>query len=193
MKNMIKKIALALSVCLGVSIINVQQANAQEQGERTNFYLVNSELGNMIYTYDEDGKSYRVEEQISFDMTSSESSVYVKSEDGNYELDYTSSTFVEDGDVNIVTNKDGEISTKIEYINNSNILEPSILKGKSQGDSLIQPLANEIGTGSGATKWNYVGTEKTSSFWELKKKVKVGINEYAQISAVNTIKNQESV
>ena len=39
----------------------------------------------------------------------------------------------------------------------------------------------------------YVETEKTSSFWELKKKVKVGINEYAQISAVNTIKNQESV
>ena len=39
----------------------------------------------------------------------------------------------------------------------------------------------------------YVETEKTSAFLELKKKVKVGINEYAQISAVNTIKNQESV
>ena len=39
----------------------------------------------------------------------------------------------------------------------------------------------------------YVEIEKASSFFDIKKKVKVGIKEYAQISAVNTIKNQESV
>lgn len=90
-KKFLKLIVLTLSMVLTTVTINPGiQAYAENQNNETrNLIIVSNDIGNFIYTYSEDGKDYKVKEKSTEDRKHVDSEIYVKKEDGNYELEET--------------------------------------------------------------------------------------------------------
>ncbi|MBV4429682.1 hypothetical protein [Clostridium tyrobutyricum] len=70
---------------------------------KSNFKVLDSNLSNIEYTYDKDGKSYKVLEKINSQLTDGQSEIYVKNQNGEYELNSKIITTVRDKKVTFTT------------------------------------------------------------------------------------------
>ena len=99
-KKLIKILALAL-MCItstGLTMLFVfaatekdsdiiQIASDTTKKGKTNFKILNDDLINFIYTYEEYGKCFKVKERINATLTDGKSEIYVKDNNGTYVLD----------------------------------------------------------------------------------------------------------
>lgn len=157
MKKKLKVIALICVLILGISIINnTVNVYAETTGEKTNFKILTNENEKIIYTYDENGKSYRVEENINPETSKVDSIVYVVSGNGKQIPVSTIETTLENDSITIKTTEKNETIT--ETFNLDTLIQTNVNKS-----NIVTPFANEIGAGSGATNWQYSGTIKSST------------------------------
>jgi len=109
MKKTVKKLLSLLLIFSFVIVVqipvlakNVTESTAT--GTRTNLVFQEGRPGDahLVYTYDQDNKSFKVEENFSDDLTNGNSTVYVKNSDGNYVVFSTQKvSTTSNGDLNI--------------------------------------------------------------------------------------------
>lgn len=184
MKKFLKGTSLFLSslifltVSISSSSIKTVDAATNYVGStntRENINILSSDLDNLVYTYTENGKEFKVVESLNENLTEVISEVLVKNEEGIYELQSEIETTVSNGEMIIETNTNNrknievvELSTAVNYtpeINIKNELSTQIdplgtIKGNSSIDQ-IQPFG--IIEENGLTEWRYAGVFKYSN------------------------------
>ncbi|MCC0686179.1 hypothetical protein [Clostridioides sp. ZZV14-6345] len=114
---------LALSIVTAVvinpfgSIANAMSSNEvgnqYESIEKANFKILSDDLDNIIYTYDEQGTSYRVEEKVANDFSSVKSTIYEKNNKNEYVISSKLETTISDNEVTLKTQEDNNITTEV--------------------------------------------------------------------------------
>lgn len=189
------------SIVLIVSLIggftaNVQYAKANilenskasvsvNTGKRSNFKFTSKDPKNTLYTYNENGKLYKVEEHTNStnEATVVNSMIYVQNKDLSFSLDYSTTTTIKDNKVTVVKKKNGQTNTYVSplrelvgtgrdvadsNVSNSNINQ-SINAGVCKPDGRVEP-------DDGLTPWIYSGYREFSTrFYTFS---------YASVSAV---------
>ncbi|MEK4876945.1 MULTISPECIES: hypothetical protein [Paenibacillus] len=125
------------SISTSISSAESTTSNASSKVERTNFqWVVNDDLSNYEYTYEEEGISYRIVESINLEtMTDVSSDIYVK-ENGEYVLSSKVSTkLLDDNNVLISTTKDGVITTETIPVESVDSSAPNITEGVNNAAS----------------------------------------------------------
>lgn len=98
---------------------------------KSNFKIWDKNLAHVMYTYDEDGKSYKVVESMDSKLTNGNSKIYVKNiETGDYELDSTLTTTVGNGKVTIKTT---DVKTNNTTTDSLDLSAKNLNKMKQQG------------------------------------------------------------
>jgi hypothetical protein len=158
---MSKKItALVLTVSMAITALpssiyaatpvgnNASVKEVVSQGKQ-NLTIINNDLQNMIYTYDKDGCSYKVEEKFNEDLTNGYSTVYVLNDKNKYEIEETIKTTNENGIVKVIYNSNNGTETQALDLNE---VKAKMKTNSSQGISL-----NSI------SDWTYNGTFNSST------------------------------
>lgn len=142
---------------------------------RDNINILSSDLDNIVYTYTENGKHFKVFESLNENLTEVSSEVFVQNEEGIYELQSEIETTVSDGEMTIETNTNDrknievvELSTAVNYtpvIDKKNELNKPIdplrtINGIDSNDQ-IKPFA--IIEENDLTAWRYSGVFKYSN------------------------------
>ncbi len=119
---------LALSIVTAVvinpfgSIVNAmspnEAGNQYQSIEKTNFKVLSDDLNNMIYTYDENGTSYRVEEKVAEDFSSVKSTIYEKNNKNEYVISSKLETTISDNEVTLKTQENNNITTEVVPLSN---------------------------------------------------------------------------
>lgn len=163
MSKILRSIALTLSIMIGVSnavptyasTISSKDIVELKAEQKSNFVILSNDLSNTVYTYDEGGKSYKVEESANYQLDKVFSEVYIKDESNNYIFDHSIETSIDidKGISTIVTTKDNK--QNIEFV------DLGVQNVQSQIPSLY---SHEIGGGGiGTTPFKYVKTSKGST------------------------------
>ncbi|MEK3683499.1 hypothetical protein [Paenibacillus sp. FSL R10-2736] len=124
---------------------------------RSNLQIINDNFDNYEYTFDENGESFKIIEQISTDLKEVHSQIYKKDNQGDYQLDENKITNIKtDGTVEITTTTSDE-----QIINESFQLDLSSINvvSSNKNDSLLTVNANP----SPLTGWQWSRTDQYSS------------------------------
>ena len=98
-------LVLVLLIAVTVMVLPAVAANVTTQsvtGERTDIVFLEGKVGDtyLVYTYKQDGKSYKVVEDATMDFANVHSTIYVLDSTGNY---------VEDSTQEVSTNSNGDL------------------------------------------------------------------------------------
>lgn len=138
-----------------IPLNTVKASSDLEYKEETkNVNILNNDLSNFVYTYEEEGNSYKVVEQTSPDMTHVESKIYIKDSNGKYYLQSELKT-----DINVTNNimEIKEISNG--KINIETIDVNSFLQGEDDKNVGMQSRAEQ----PTITGWQHYSTTKGSN------------------------------
>lgn len=122
---------------------------------RKNVNIIKLDNNSAIYTYEENGKSYKVIESITDNFDYVSSKIYVLNNSGDYILDSTIITEVKNGIITVSTTKNG--NTVVEKSN----LTSSFTSNMSRKESNIQEYSLEYPY-EDLTSWEFSGTFKGS-------------------------------
>lgn len=170
MKKMITSLFLVSTIFTSSIFTSISSADSTSNNEsskvgKINFQLVNDNLNNYEYTYEEDGVFYRIVENIDLEKNDVSSDIYVK-ENGQYVLDSeVSSKLLEDNSLLISTTKDGIITN--ETIPTSSIISEDPQTGINKVEGLNNPIENRISAASSdLTDWTFHSITRGSSLSE---------------------------
>lgn len=156
MKKKLKGIALMCSLILGITLTsNTVPAHAETINEKTNFKILINESEKVIYTYEENGKSYRVEENIDSKNSKVDSIIYEINKNELIPIS-TIKTSLDNNNLIVKTTKKNKTTMEIVDLN-------SEIQINNNMDTMISPRLHEPGAGSGSTNWQYWGTIKSST------------------------------
>lgn len=151
-------IMLILVLGMNVTLSNPVFASTNKSGtvSRSNLVMLSTDLNHMKYTYDENGKSYKIIEEFDENLKDIESKVYEKNEQGNYELHSTIETVIEDGIVSVTTNQDGKLTTETQDLN-------PLINSLKQDSEVKEVTLNLTSEETMLTNWRYTGEVRGST------------------------------
>lgn len=171
-KKIISALAIALVSTIGISTItpsktafastrnNISQSNDASANNKNNFKFLKNDYGDIEYTYDNDGKSYKVVEKFEKDFSHGTSNIYEKNNDGSYILSSTIETTSSGEDTITLTTTDLKTnSTKSKIINVNDVVESSKVTKNNNVNNCESPNINLMSYGnSQLTDWSYSTT-----------------------------------
>lgn len=129
------------NIALAKSTDNV----ASEQiGNKNNLVILNDDLENYVYTYEENGISFKAIEHISSDLKHVDGEIYQKDKNGNYKLYSTLITDVKDGIVTTKTNNLKNHTITIEKMDLTPIIER--VEKESEAEIDFADIESEVKT-----------------------------------------------
>lgn len=174
-------LALGVATTIGLSTIltnTVAFAETNQSSEtkvseavqetRTNTEIIKNKLGDIEYTYDENGNSYKVVEKANKDLTKGTVKTYEKDSDGNYVLITIAETEIDEDNINlkttdVITNEVSYETTSIDDIvevtntkNNIDMNNSDI--EKDNNDSKMQKYSAKKSSSTELTGWQYSAT-----------------------------------
>ncbi|KEF36869.1 hypothetical protein M670_03951 [Schinkia azotoformans MEV2011] len=157
----IKKIITMVSIMalLLVTLVNPGEPSAKvESVQKSNFQMIKSTDMYLEYSYDENGKSFKIIEEFDADFKGVSSEIYIKNSEGNYELFSEQKSTIEDNNLVIETKKDNKINTEKFEFQTPQINSEELIKIDSKDAQL---LSGEV-TINAVTDWIYYDTSKYS-------------------------------
>lgn len=143
---------------------------------RENINIISSDLDNLVYTYMENGKEFKVVESLNENLTEVNSEVFVKNEKGNYELQSEIEATVNNGEMTIATTTENKDSVEVLELSSVVNSTPSInLKNElSQKINPLGTIAENVSNDkiqpfgiieeNGLTEWRYAGVLTGSNY-----------------------------
>ncbi|WP_291649284.1 hypothetical protein [Clostridium sp.] len=149
LKKFLKGTSLFLSSLIFLTVVSISSSSRKtvyaatnyvgSTNTRANINILSSDLDNLVYTYTENGKEFKVVESLNENLTEVSSEVLVKNEEGIYELQSEIETTVSNCEMIIETNTNDrknieivELSTAVNY--------PPEINIKNELSTHIDPL-----------------------------------------------------
>lgn len=138
------------ATCLGGNNISVMAA---EKPQKTNINYISTDLNHTEYTYDESGKSYKVVENTTEDLSTVYTKIYQLNEANEY-------TLIDDYVTNIVKEGNDIVITEV----NDGVVDKEVLQGAIAPSSIEEAKniysVSAASSGTMLTDWKYYGKSK---------------------------------
>lgn len=141
MKNLFKTIALFLittlsSIIIPKTVFAKTDLDLKKIDNKSNFNFINIEPNNTEYTYEENGKQYKVIEKSNKEFNNINTEIFVKNQNNEYISikKYNTTIYIDkNNNIKITKNENGKQKTNIMKIEETPIIKPRAIIGPEAG------------------------------------------------------------